>query len=116
MSNNDDPCPTCGNEVKEEEAYYKCTMCEWWNLKQDDDSDTLNVLAVYVVGHDAFPIAVFRYPEHAEEWARDNYFGQWLTKVIKIPRTPLMTDEEAKKAREAAAEMLASFKKLPEAE
>lgn len=117
MSNNDiEPCPNCGNEVKEEETYYNCTRCEWWNLKQDDDSDTLNVLAVYVVGHDAFPVAVFRYPEQAEEWARENYFGQWLTRIIKINRTPLFTEEELEKASKEAEKMRGFFNDLEVAE
>jgi len=93
------------------------------NFIVDDETvaniETLDAIGVWIVGHDAYPVAIFRYVEHAEEWARDNYFGQWLTKEMKIPADTLfshLTEEQLEEARKEAAEMVKMFKILPEAD
>ena len=71
---------------------------------------------IWIVGHDAYPVAVFRYEEDAEHWARDNYFGQWLMKHVPFPLVPSCTEAERLKAHEWATEMAAVFKSKPIAE
>ncbi len=71
---------------------------------------------VWIMGHDAFPVAMFRYQESAEDWARDNFFGQWMMKEVKFPLMPFCTEEEYAHAKEEAKEMIKFFKTLPEDE
>ena len=54
-------------------------------------------------------VAWFAYPDQAQEWARDNYFGRWLMTAYSIPAKPLFTDEQIKKAELKAKELTDFF-------
>ncbi len=75
-------------------------------------SDLLAVFAVWIVGHDEYPVAIFRYQEQAEEWARDNYFGNWLMKEVRIRLPPFATKAEWEAAKIEGAKLAAKFDHL----
>ncbi len=62
------------------------------------------------------PIALFEFQEQAEDWGRDNYFGQWLMKEVTIPYTPLFTQEEWDTSMKEAEVLMKKFKELPQAD
>jgi hypothetical protein len=112
-------CPWCGSEVSESEIRITCTKryCDWWFLKQPEDTSKLRVIAIYVLGHDPFPVAFFRYPEHAVEWSRSNFFGNWLIKVVEVPAETLfshVTEEQWKEAETKAEELASIFQNASE--
>ena len=75
--------------------------------------------AVYIVDGHSEPIAMFEFVEHAEDWARDNYFGQWLLQEVTIPLIHPMsqlTDEQIEEIEKDAEKLAAKFRSLPEAE
>ena len=80
------------------------------------EENTVTMIGVWIVDGHSEPIALFEFQEQAEEWARDNYFGQWLTKQVTIPYTPLFTQEEWDASMEEGKKLAAKFKGLPEAE
>lgn len=80
------------------------------NQNQRSDIDGYIVL----VGGGA--AAWFISPEDAHEWARENYFGQWLIAPYSIPAKPIFTEEQIQEAYKKAEEMIALFKEKPEAE
>ena len=55
------------------------------------EENKVTMIGVWIVDGHSEPIALFEFMEHAEDWARDNYFGNWLTKEVTIPYTPLFT-------------------------
>ena len=61
-------------------------------------------------------VAWFRYSDHAAEWAREHYFGQWLATARAIPNIPPFTPEELEEAGIRADEMLKKLKAKPELE
>lgn len=64
------------------------------------------VTGVWIVGHDSFPVALFRYREHAEEWARQNYAWQWLLKEFDTKLPTLATKQQWKKAEKRGAGLI----------
>jgi len=111
------PCPNCGQDTEQDYNSYWCDDCEkLWPKVEEPEPEMLDAIGVWIVGHDAYPVAIFRYEEHAEEWGRDNYFGQWLTREIEIPAIPFATEEEWAEARKEGAKLALKFKQLPEAE
>lgn len=98
---------------------------DWIKTKIDDQFREAGILTglrpkvkhvdgfgIWIVGHDAYPVALFRYEDEAVEWARENYFCQWLLKGVPFPLCPFATDEQIAEAEE----MVKLFKPLPEAE
>lgn len=81
-----------------------------------DKIETLDAFGIWIVGHDAYPVAIFRYEEEAVEWARENFFGAWLMKRVQMPAIPFCTEEELAEARIEAEKLSALFKQLPEAD
>jgi len=82
-------------------------------------SDKIKMYGVWVVDGHSEPIALFEFAEQAEEWGRDNYFGQWLLREVEIPLLSLVdgfTDEQLKEIEEDAKRLAEKFKPLPEAE
>ena len=57
------------------------------------------------------PLALFVDPEQAEEWARENYFGQWLLVEKEIPDIDAFTPEEWKGAEQKGKEMMEKFRR-----
>jgi hypothetical protein len=80
------------------------------------EENTVTMIGVWIVDGHSEPIALFQFQEQAEEWARENYFGQWLTKQVTIPYTPLFTQEEWDASMEEGKKLAAKFKGLPEAD
>lgn len=79
-------------------------------LEPGKEALTFTVTAVYIMGHDAWPVAIFRYAEQAEQWGRDNFFGQWLTKQVQLELPRLMTKQERGEAMKRAEEILKKLK------
>jgi hypothetical protein len=52
-------------------------------------------------------VAWFADPDQAVDWARENYFGQWLMNPCSIPNRPPFTPEQIEAAKKRAEEMLA---------
>ena len=75
-------------------------------LRQLESHDELNGFAITIEGHIA---AWFARPDEAQEWARDNYFGQWLMTSYSIPAKPLFTEDQIKKAEVKAKELSEFF-------
>lgn len=80
------------------------------------EENKVTMIGVWIVDGHSEPIAFFEFMEHAEEWARDNYFGNWLTKEVTIPYTPLFTQEEWDAAMVEGKKLAAKFKALPQAD
>lgn len=80
------------------------------------NDNNIEMYAIWIVGGDSAPYALFRTEEMAIDWARDNYFGQWLMKKVEIPYIPICTEVELEKARREAEKLAAFFKELPEAD
>ncbi len=84
--------------------------------KMNQEIVEVDGFGIWIMGHDAYPIAMFRYDEQAADWARDNYFGQWLMKPIKFPLLPYCTEKEYAAAQKKAEETIKLFKQLPKSE
>jgi len=57
--------------------------------------------------------------EEKKEWARDNYFGQWLLHEVEIPiKHPLddLTTEQLAKIEADTKELMKKFHPLPQVE
>ena len=80
------------------------------------EENKVTMIGVWIVDGHSEPIALFEFMEHAEDWARDNYFGNWLTKEVTIPYTPLFTQEEWDASMEEGKKLAAKFKSLPQAD
>jgi len=76
--------------------------------------EMMNAFGIWVVGHDAYPVAIFRYEEGAVEWARENFFGAWLMKQVQMPAMPFCTEEELAEAKIKAEKMAVLFKQSSE--
>lgn len=48
-------------------------------------------------------VAWFADSELAQEWARDNFFGQWLSHPCSMPNRPPFSEEHLERARQEAA-------------
>jgi len=59
--------------------------------------ESLDGIAIRTV--DGRLVAWFADAEDAEEWARENHFGQWLAHKCAIPNRPPFTPEELEAAR-----------------
>ena len=55
-------------------------------------------------------VAWFADPEQAVEWARENYFGNWLTWRAKYPEIVPLTPEELAVCEQRAAELVAMLR------
>lgn len=53
------------------------------------------------------------FDEAAEDWCRDNHFGQWLTWRAKPPEIVPLTTEELERVEQRAKELSALFKEAP---
>ena len=82
----------------------------------EEEIEPVEMYGIWIVGGDSAPYALFRTEEFATDWARDNYFGQWLMKKVTIPYTPLFTQKEWDEAMIEGAKMAAKFRELPQAE
>lgn len=51
-------------------------------------------------------VAWFADPEMAEEWARENSFGQWLAHPCSMPNRPPFTPAQIEVARRDAEELI----------
>lgn len=69
----------------------------------------VSVFGIWILGHDSYPVALFRYQEQAESWGQENYRGQWLMKKIDMELPPLITEDEWKEAEKAAEELKVFF-------
>lgn len=78
------------------------------------EENKVTMIGVWIVDGHSEPIALFEFMEHAEDWARDNYFGNWLTKEVTIPYTPLFTQKEWDAAMVEGKKLAAKFKALPQ--
>jgi len=67
-----------------------------------------SMFGIWLIGYDAYPVAIFRDSDLAEEWARDCYFGQWVMKKIVMKLPPFATEEEWEEAKIKAAKMTPS--------
>lgn len=88
-------------------------------MMSEEEKTTITMCGVFIMDGHQEPIALFQFPEQAEEWARDNYFGNWLIRGIEIPRLTIwsgVTDEEIAAIEEEAKKLAAKFKELPEAD
>lgn len=56
-------------------------------------------------------VAWFADAEQAEQWATENYFGQWLLNEYSIPVKPLFTPEQIAEAQRKGKEMADWFEK-----
>jgi hypothetical protein len=65
----------------------------------------MNELPGFVVVISGTYIAWFQDKDQAAEWARDNYFGQWLLHEYSIPVKPLFTPEEIEAAKKEAQKL-----------
>jgi len=54
-------------------------------------------------------VAWFLEPAAAEEWARENHFGQWLAHPCKMPNRPPFTPEQIAQAEREGALLAAHF-------
>jgi hypothetical protein len=54
--------------------------------------------------------------EAAEDWCRENYFGEWLTWRAKQPEIVPLTPEETADIERRAEELRAHFHEVPNAE
>jgi len=85
----------------------------------DNEEKKITMYGIWIVDGHPEPIAYFEFVEHAEDWARDNYFGNWLMHEVKLPiKHPLddLTTEELEKIEENAKMLLAKLKPLPTVE
>jgi len=80
-----------------------------------NEETTVKMFAIWLLDSQE-PIALFEFQEQAEDWARENYFGQWLMKEVTIPYTPMFTQEEWNAAMVEAEVLIKKFKSLPEAD
>ena len=80
------------------------------------EENKVTMIGVWIVDGHSEPIALFEFMEHAEDWARDNYFGNWLTKEVTIPYIPLFTQEEWDASMEEGKKLAAKLSPLPQAD
>ena len=73
---------------------------------QNSEKIELEFFCIWIIGHDTYPVALFRYEEHAELWARDFDRGNWLTKKIKLEVPPFATREQLCEAAEEAGRLI----------
>jgi len=84
----------------------------------DNEEKKITMYGIWIVDGHPEPIAYFEFAEHAEDWARENYFGNWLMHEVKLPiKHPLddLTTEQLEKIEADAQMLLAKLKPLPEA-
>ena len=55
-------------------------------------------------------VAWFAYSDHAEQWARQNYFGRWLTWRAAAPVPIPLTAEEMAEAKRRGRELHAKIR------
>lgn len=55
------------------------------------------------------PRAWFLDQQEAIDWARENYFGQWLLAPFSIPNKPIFSEDDIRKAKEKAKEFETLF-------
>jgi len=94
---------------KENDKLFSRSMKIGAQVAEHSKSDSTALLpgfGVWIVGHDAYPVAIFRYQEQAEEWGRCNYHGQWLTKPVDMPMPPLFSEDEWATAEKESAELI----------
>lgn len=85
--------------------------------EENNEQKQIKMYGIWLMDGHPEPIALFEFVEHAEEWARDNYFGQWLMHEVQIPiKHPLddITDEELERIEENAKMILAKLRPLPQ--
>jgi len=83
------------------------------------DEKKIKMYGVWIMDGHSEPIALFEFAEQAEEWGRDNYFGEWLLREVEIPLLSItsgFTDEQLKEIEEEGKRLAAAFNPLPEAE
>ena len=80
------------------------------------EENKVTMIGVWIVDGHSEPIALFEFMEHAEDWARDNYFGNWLTKEVTIPYTPLFTQKEWDAAKVEGKRLADKLNPLPQAD
>lgn len=68
-------------------------------MSEDTIPTEMEHFGVYIVGHDAYPVAMFRYHVEANDWATENYYGSWIIKKIMLPLIPFATEEEWEEAK-----------------
>lgn len=87
--------------------------------EENNDQKQIKMYGIWLMDGHPEPIALFEFVEHAEEWARDNYFGQWLMHEVEIPvKHPMddLTDEQLEKIKANAKELAKKFNPLPVAD
>lgn len=87
--------------------------------KNNNEEKKVTMYGIWIMDGHSEPIALFEFAVHAEDWARDNYFGQWLMHEVQIPlKHPLddLTTEQLEKIEADAKVLAAKLKTLPIAE
>lgn len=104
-------CPVCNMDEK----LYDRAL----EANENGEMERIEGTGVWVLGHDGYPVAIFRYPEQADDWSYEMYPGSRFTRSIEMRMESFfehVTKREFEEAREKAKEWSEMFQQSPQAE